>query len=99
MHPKRLWFAGIVMTIALVSWWLAVAESSPLYPYFLHHTAVRNILTIFNLPAILIGTVISGNVHQASEIATAIASAVQWFALGYFASIGFIDDTKDEAKR
>ena len=95
MHRKRLWFAGIVMTIALISWWLAIAESSPLHPYFLAHTAVPNVLTIFNLPAILIGTAVSGNVHQASEIVTAIASAVQWFAIGYGASIGFISDSKD----
>jgi len=29
------------------------------------------------------------------EIATAIASAVQWFAIGYFAAIGFLSDSKD----
>jgi hypothetical protein len=83
------------MTIALVGWWLAVAESSPFHPYFLRHTDLPNVLAIFNLPAILIGTAISGNVHQASEVVTAIASAVQWFAIGYFASIGFISDAKD----
>jgi hypothetical protein len=44
---------------------------------------VPNVLAIFNLPAILIGTAISGNVHQASEVVTAIASAMQWFVLGY----------------
>ena len=63
--------------IVLVAWWLVEAESSPLRWYFLNHPAASNLFAFFSLPAVFIGIIFSGNVHQPSEVVTAIASGVR----------------------
>lgn len=70
---------GAAMTVAM---WLFHAESSPMYEYTIWHSGVGNMLAILNLPALFLGIVVSGNVHQPSEIATYAAVFVQWTVLG-----------------
>ena len=71
--------SGGVMVVAM---WLFHAEQSPAYEYFLWHTSIANAITTLNLPALFLGIVVSGNVHQPSELATYAGVFVQWAVLG-----------------
>jgi len=62
--------------------WLFNSESSPAHQYSLSHPDIGNTLIQFNLPAVFLGVVASGNVHQPSEIATYIAIFAVWALLG-----------------
>jgi hypothetical protein len=70
---------GVGMTLAT---WLFNGESSPVHEYAIWHTGIGNVLITLNLPAIVLGVVVSGNVHQPSEIVTYTAIFIQWTALG-----------------
>jgi hypothetical protein len=62
--------------------WLFSGESSPIHEYAIWHTGIGNVLITLNLPAIVLGVLVSGNVHQPSELATYAAIFIQWTVLG-----------------
>jgi hypothetical protein len=82
-------FATSVGAIALLAWWVVNGENSPCYEYFLYHHGgeIDNLLTRLNWPAVLVGFLISGNVHQPSEPGAYAAMFVQWFIIGWLVSI------------
>ena len=83
-HRPSVAFGTAVGCLGLALWWLVQGETSPLRGYFLYHVGFGNFLAKVNLPAILVGILVSGNVHQPSEIACFIAMFVQWFVVGWF---------------
>ena len=90
LGPTQLLFASGLGLIDLAAWWLVMAESSPFHDYFLYHGAAGNVLAKLNVPACLVGVLISGNVHQPSEVATFVAMFVQWFVVGWLISVASI---------
>ena len=71
--PFRHSIVGLAVSVlALVLTWVASSSTGPL-----------NVFTLLNLPAMLVGVAVSGNVHQPSLAATYMASFVQWFLIGY----------------
>jgi len=72
------------MTIAL---WLFHSDASPIHQYSTWHSTPGNILGYFNFPAVLVGTLVSDNVHQLSVVVVYVASFLQWFALAYLCSL------------
>jgi len=64
--------------IAVVAWWLIQSEHSPFSGYLLWHPEARNAATSINSPAVFLGFIASGNVHQPSEIVTVLGIFVQW---------------------
>lgn len=87
MLSRRLLFiVAFVVTMGCLAW-LVQGESSPLSQYFFEHGSLANLWTILNLPALLVGIMISGNVHQASAAAYFLAFVAQWTALGGLLSL------------
>jgi hypothetical protein len=86
----RLYFGLVFGIVSLVMSWLFLAESSPFYNYFLWHVWLKNQWIRLNLPAIVLGSIVSGNIHSPSIIATYAALFIQWFAFGYILSVIFI---------
>ena len=84
---KRICLASALAGSVVLLCWLSTSEASPFHHYFLYHPALSNLLAVLNLPAILAGVVASGNVHQPSELVTAIAVFAQWFGIGYLIAV------------
>ena len=72
--------SGGLMVLAT---WLFEAEQSPIYEYAMWHVSIGNALTLLSFPALLLGTVVSGNVHQPSLFATYLGIFVQWAMVGF----------------
>ncbi|QJR09221.1 hypothetical protein DSM104443_00258 [Usitatibacter rugosus] len=66
--------------------WLFSSESSPIYQFTLYNPDIGNAITLLNMPAILLGFLVSGNVHAPSPVATALGVLAQWFVIGCLAS-------------
>jgi len=92
MLQRRLIFAGIPTALLMIAWWLTTAESSPMRSTFLYHPALGNFLTLLMMPAIVAGTILSGNVHQPNEIITALFAALQWFGIFYLIARALITE-------
>ncbi len=63
--------------------WLLNAPSSPIYNWSLYHVGPKNALVSLLLPAVIVGALISGNVHQPSEVGMYAAVFAFWLAIGY----------------
>jgi hypothetical protein len=62
--------------------WIFNSENSPAHQYTIWHPAIGNALTQINLPAVFLGVVASGNVHQPSEVATYLGIFGLWALIG-----------------
>ncbi len=78
--------AGVGFASLLVSW-LLLFQSSPFYTFFIWNVWFPDFWSIINLPAFLLGCIVSGNVHSPNAIATYVASFLQWFVVGYVLSL------------
>ena len=79
---KSLAAGAVSGALMMVVMWLFYSQQSPLHEYAIWHTGIANALTNLNLPALFLGIVASGNVHQPSEIAVYIGIFVQWAIVG-----------------
>jgi hypothetical protein len=84
---KRLQFTAMTAACMLVLAWLIKAESSPLYNYFLYNTVIPNLFGYTFLPSFIVGSTVSGNIHQPNELISWIAFAIQWSLIGYIAAL------------
>jgi hypothetical protein len=84
---RRLRFTLAVVVIAWFACWLLQAESSPLREYLLWHPRARNIWLRANFPGVLLGFLVSGNVHQPSVAGYLLGITIQWAVVGLVASL------------
>jgi FtsH-binding integral membrane protein len=78
---------GLALAAAMVfAMWLFASASSPLYAFTLEHPGIADVLTVLNMPALLLGMVVSENANKPSTAATVIAMFGQWMVLGYLSS-------------
>src|SRR4051812_46579764 len=82
-------FATCGVALFALASWLVMADSSPLHEYFLYHVTLPNLWSLVHIIPVIIGSLVTGNVHQGSEFVTFVASAVQWFILGFALSLLF----------
>ena len=81
----RLTFSAATVVAALVSGWLLVGESSPFHDYFLYHVTLPNVWRALNVMPLVLGLLISGNPHSATEVGAvvmAVAFVAQWALVG-----------------
>ena len=83
LRQARFVIAGACAVVSMLVFWLATGEGSPAHHYFLYHVAFPNLLAVLNLPAFVIGAVVSGNVHQPNESIAYMMIGVQWGAIGF----------------
>jgi hypothetical protein len=84
---RRLLFTGSAVSVAVIFSWVLFAESSPLRNYFLWHVSLPNAWRMLNFPAVLLGVVLSGNVHQSSLIGVVAGMILQWGVAGFLLSL------------
>jgi hypothetical protein len=63
--------------------WLINSESSPVRPYFVHHTAWSALLAMLNFPAYMVAVCLSGNYHAPATWALWLGLLVEWLPIGY----------------
>lgn len=81
----RLTFCVATVAAALVSCWLLMGESSPFHDYFLYHVTLPNVWRALNVMPLVLGLLISGNPHSATEVGAvvmAVAFVAQWALVG-----------------
>jgi uncharacterized membrane protein len=88
----RWWTRRIVFVLAVLMGvyglsWMVSGETSPLHEYFQWHTTIPTAWAMLNLPAILLGVTVSGNVHRASYAAVVIGMTLQWGCLALLLSL------------
>jgi hypothetical protein len=71
--------SGAAMALAV---WLFNSDVSPAHQYAIWHPDIGNALTQINLPAVFLGIVASGNVHQPSEVTMYLGIFVLWALVG-----------------
>ena len=84
---QRFAFATMFGGAICLAFWLFTSQTSPLHDWVIWHPGPKNFLAQVSLPAILLGVLVSGNVHQPSSLATYIAMWAQWGILGYLVSL------------
>jgi hypothetical protein len=67
--------------------WLILGETSPFHNYFLYHVGISNLWAATMLVPIILGAIISGNPHSASEVVIMFFAIVQWAIVGWIISI------------
>jgi hypothetical protein len=83
-----LFAVGAVLLCARASW-LIVSDTSPYRGYFLWHVDIPNRFYALHTIPLLVGFLVSGNVHQPSPVGFWCAAAVMWFVIGYVVSFVF----------
>ncbi|MBI3843991.1 MAG: hypothetical protein HY292_05055 [Planctomycetes bacterium] len=95
--PKKRWWrdARVIVGVCFalceqsVSW-LMFAQWSPVYRYFLYHVDFSNLWSELNTIPLIVGFLVSGNVHQPNEIACIATELIQWFVIGFVVAHLFI---------
>ena len=85
-HKFEFFFGVAAALLFALCDWLLRAESSPLYHYFLYNVDLPNLWGTVNLAPIIAGFILSGNVHQPSEVGYFGAAVLQWFIVGFLIS-------------
>ncbi|SRR6266571_67481 len=85
-HKFELFFSVATVLFFILCDWLLRAESSPLQHYLLYNVDLRNLWALVNLGPVIAGLMLSGNVHQPSEVGYFLAATTQWFIVGYVIS-------------
>jgi hypothetical protein len=83
----RLLFVLAVLVCVFGFSWVVTHEASPLHEYFLWHVAVPNAWARINLPAILLGVILSGNIHQPSDLGVLLGMTLQWGCVAFLLSL------------
>ncbi len=76
-------------TFALALSWFLLADGSPAHEWLLVHPLASNLAMAANLPAYLVATLVSGNVHAPGTTLVMGAMAVQWILVGLLAAWGY----------
>lgn len=79
---KVLFAIGCGIAAVIINW-LVLADSSPLYHYFLWHGAIPNIWGMLNIIPVIASALIAGNPHSESEVVYAFGVFIQWSLIGY----------------
>lgn len=99
LRKRRLRVASVVALAMVLALWLLQSELSPLFEFTLTHPGLVFPLAALSLPAVLIATVASGNVHQPSAAVFYLSAAIQWFAVGYLLAVVVVRDRKGARSR
>ena len=83
----RIVFALAIGIVIPVASWLFHDPASPIHNYAIWHVGPANALIMLCMPALFVGMLVSGNVHQPSELAFYIAAFAEWFAIGFAISL------------
>ena len=88
----KLWIYRGIVTLAVpvlagLLPWLVVGESSPLHRYFLHRVMYKNVVYDLFAPAIIIGAMLSGNVHGGDAWAYCTGLLSEWLPVGFLISV------------
>ena len=86
-HKFELSFSSAAVLLFVLCDWLLRAESSPLRQYFLYNVDLPNLWGLLNLGPAIAGMILSGNVHQPSEVGYFLAAVAQWFIVGFLVSL------------
>jgi hypothetical protein len=73
--------------------WAANTAAQPLDPILAQLT---DWVQLLELPAVLVGLMVSGNVHQPSIVATYLAVFFQWSGLTYLLSFAFAPSARPQ---
>jgi hypothetical protein len=90
-NTKRLTLAALIGVAMTTISWVANSTALPLDPIV---AQLASWVQVFELPAILVGVIFSGNVHQPSTVATYLALFVQWAGLAYVLSFAIAPSAK-----
>ncbi len=84
---RRFLFVCAALACVFVFSWFVSAESSPLQNYFVWHTAVPNAWGWLNIPPILLGLTLSGDIHNANMVGVVLGMIVQWGVVAFLLSL------------
>ena len=80
-------FIVIFVGLMLLLTWLILGEASPFHDYFLYHVHIPNLWAATLLVPIILGAIVSGNPHSASEVVITLFAIIQWAIVGWIISI------------
>jgi hypothetical protein len=81
LTSRRITFALVVAVVMTSVSFSLLSEYKP--------SALSEIFRALNTPALLVGFMVSGNPHSSSTVVIVVATALQWFGIGYLVSLLF----------
>jgi len=69
-----------------------------LHNYFLWHVSIPNAWARLNLLAILVGVMLSGNIHQPSDLGVVLGMMLQWGLVAFGASVLLLRTPQHQGK-
>lgn len=83
----QLVFILIFVALMWLITWLINGETSPFHNYFLYNVGISNLWAATLLIPFILGAIVSGNPHSASEVLIMFFATVQWAIVGWIISI------------